>query len=60
MPNIYSTITLVNGNFYAASEQQWRKGGCKFPALPLRITDFFVSSCDLPTAAAFVQKLPEV
>ena len=30
MPNIYSTITLVNGNFYAASEQQWRKRGCKF------------------------------
>ena len=31
MPNIYSTITLVNGNFYAASGQQWRKGGgCKF------------------------------
>ena len=29
--------------------------------LPLRITDFcFVSSCDLPTAAAFAQKLPEV
>ena len=29
--------------------------------LPLRITDFcFVSSCDLPTVAAFVQKLPEV
>jgi hypothetical protein len=35
MPNIYSTITLMNGNFYAASEQQWRKRGCKFPPPPL-------------------------
>jgi hypothetical protein len=34
MSNIYSTITLVNGNFYAASEQQWRKRGCKFPPPP--------------------------
>ena len=35
MPNIYSTITLVNGNFYAATVQQWRKMGCKFPPHPL-------------------------
>ena len=34
MPNIYSTITLVNGNFYAASEQQWRKMGVKSPPHP--------------------------
>ena len=60
MTTIYSTITLVNGNFYAASEQQWRKrGGVQI--LPLHITDFcFVSSCDLPTAAAFAEKLLEV
>ena len=42
MPNIYSTITLVNENFYATSEEQWRKKGSKFPPNQWKIFIFQV------------------
>ena len=56
MPNIYSTITLVNGNFYAASEQQWRKGGANSPpSHHWFLFCFKLWPTDTPTAAAFAQ-----